>query len=71
MTRVGLVGVTIELVDSCHAFVTCSLVGVTKTTDWIYFHEIKQEILLKVAEIIENAGAQVAFPTSTIHLDRE
>ena len=43
----------------------------TKTTDWIYFHEIKQEILLKVAEIIENAGAEVAFPTSTIHLNRE
>ena len=43
----------------------------TKTTDWVYFHEIKQEILLKVAEIIENAGAEVAFPTSTIHLDRE
>jgi MscS family membrane protein len=40
----------------------------TKTTDWVRFHEIKQEILLLVVEIIESHGAEIAFPTSTIHL---
>jgi len=40
----------------------------TKTTDWIYFHEIKQDVLLKVVEIIESNGAEFAFPTSTLHL---
>ncbi len=40
----------------------------TKTTDWIKFHEIKQDVLLKIVEIIERNGAEFAFPTSTLHL---
>ncbi len=40
----------------------------TKTTDWIRFHEIKQDVLLKILEIIHKNGADVAFPTSTLHL---
>ena len=40
----------------------------TKTTDWILFHEIKQDVLLKIADIIEQAGAEIAFPTQTLHL---
>jgi len=40
----------------------------TKTTDWILFHEIKQDVLLKVVEIIERNDAEFAFPTSTLHL---
>ena len=40
----------------------------TKTTNWIRFHEIKQDVLLKVLAVIEKHGAECAFPTSTIHL---
>jgi len=40
----------------------------TKTTRWVEFHTIKQEIMLKVAEIIERHQAEIAFPTSTLHL---
>lgn len=40
----------------------------TKTTNWIYFHEVKQDILLKVMKIIEDEGAEMAFPTSTVHI---
>ncbi len=40
----------------------------TKTTNWAEYHTIKQDILLKILKIIENNGAEVAFPTSTIHL---
>ena len=43
----------------------------TKTTEWILFHEIKQDVLLKIAAIIEQHGAEIAFPTSTIHLPDE
>jgi len=39
----------------------------TKTTNWIYFHEVKQDVLLKVIKIIADEGAEMAFPTSTIH----
>ena len=41
----------------------------TKTKEWIRYHEIKQEILLKVAEIIDRHGAQIAFPTRTLHIE--
>lgn len=40
----------------------------TKTTDWIEYHNIKQDVLLKILNIIESHGAQCAFPTSTVHL---
>jgi len=40
----------------------------TKTTNWVRYHEVKQDVLLKVVEIIERHGAQIAFPTSTLHI---
>jgi len=40
----------------------------TKTTDWVRFHTIKQDVLLRISEIIEGYGAEVAFPTRTLHL---
>ena len=40
----------------------------TKTVKWVEFHEIKQEVLLKISEIIAAHGAEIAFPTSTIHV---
>ncbi len=38
----------------------------TKTTDWIKYHEVKQDVLVKILDIIANHGAEVAFPTSTL-----
>lgn len=40
----------------------------TKTTEWIKYHEVKQDVLLKIMQIIEDHGAEIAFPTSTIHI---
>ena len=40
----------------------------TKTIDWIQFHAVKQDVLLKVAAIVAEEGAEMAFPTSTVHL---
>ena len=40
----------------------------TKTTDWVTFHAIKQDVLLQVLGIIESHGAEVAFPTRTVLL---
>ncbi len=39
----------------------------TKTTNWVEYHKIKQDVLLKVAGIIESEGAEIAYPTSTLH----
>ena len=40
----------------------------TRTTGWAHFHEIKQELLLKINGIIGAHGAEIAFPTSTLRL---
>ena len=38
----------------------------TKTTNWIEFHSIKQDVLLKIVDIVHRHGADFAFPTTTI-----
>ena len=43
----------------------------TRTTDWQEYHEIKQDVLFRVSEIIAAQGAEIAFPTSTVHLEVE
>jgi small-conductance mechanosensitive channel len=40
----------------------------TKTTNWEHYHKVKQDVLFRVTEIIETHGAQIAFPTSTVHV---
>lgn len=43
----------------------------TKTTNWIKFHEVKQDVLLKITDIIAKNNAEIAFPTSTIHIEND
>jgi len=43
----------------------------TKTTNWILFHEVKQDVLLKVADIVIEHGAEFAFPTRQLHMDKD
>ena len=40
----------------------------TKTTEWVLYHQIKQDVMLRILSIIEAHGAQVAYPTQTIKL---
>ena len=40
----------------------------TRTTQWVEFHKVKQEVMLRIADIIEANHAEIAFPTSTVHL---
>ncbi|HBK17765.1 MAG: mechanosensitive ion channel family protein [Gammaproteobacteria bacterium TMED134] len=43
----------------------------TKTTGWQAFHHIKQDVLLKIGEIVARHGAEMAFPTRTLHIQAE
>lgn len=43
----------------------------TKTTNWIKYHEVKQDVLLKISEIIANHNAEIAFPTQTLHISSD
>lgn len=63
------------LIVNFNAFGPCSLdffiYTFTKTTNWIEYHEVKQDVLLKVMTIVEETGAEFAFPTTTVHLPDE
>ena len=40
----------------------------TRTTKWEEFHKVKEDILLQIAAIVADHGAEFAFPTRTVHL---
>jgi MscS family membrane protein len=40
----------------------------TKTTDWVKFQAIQQDVFLKILDIIAGHGAECAFPTQTLHV---
>ena len=40
----------------------------TRTTVWAEYHRVKQDVLLRILDIIDANGAEVAFPTSTLHV---
>ena len=40
----------------------------TVTRDWETYHQVKQDVLLKVHDIVEEHGAEMAFPTTTLHV---
>lgn len=42
--------------------------ALSKTTDLNKFQALKQDILLKISDIITGHGAEIAFPTRTLHL---
>jgi MscS family membrane protein len=39
----------------------------TKTTDWATYHDVKQDVLFQIENIIRDKGAEIAFPTSTVY----
>ncbi len=40
----------------------------TKTTDWVSFQMIQQDVFLKILDIVHKHGASCAFPTTTLHV---
>jgi MscS family membrane protein len=40
----------------------------TNTTKWVEFHEVKQDVMLRIADIVASHGAEMAFPTRTLHM---
>ena len=42
----------------------------TKTTNWAEYHGVKEDVLLRISDIVGQHGAEIAFPTRTVHLER-
>jgi len=40
----------------------------TRTTVWAEFHEVKHDVLTRIEGIIAGHGAEIAFPTTTVHV---
>ena len=53
--------------SSINFFIYCF----TKTKNWEKFHEVKHDVLMKIGNIIEEQKAEMAFPTSTLHIANE
>jgi len=43
----------------------------THTTNWVEYHNVKQDVLLRIYNIITEHNAEVAFPTSTVHVPED
>lgn len=52
--------------SSLDFFVYC----MTRTTVWQRYHEVKQDVLLKIGDIIEQNGASIAFPTRQLEFEQ-
>ena len=40
----------------------------TRTVVWTEYHTVKERVLLDIADIIQKHGAEIAFPTTTVHV---
>ncbi|HMD09206.1 MAG TPA: mechanosensitive ion channel family protein [Candidatus Acidoferrum sp.] len=58
----------IRLNDFAGAAFELELFAYGKTGDWMQFTAIRQDVILKVAEIVESAGTQFAGPTQLTYL---
>jgi len=43
----------------------------TKTVNWVEYHQIKQDVLLKILAIVHANRADVAFPTRTLQMEQQ
>ncbi len=51
--------------SSVDFFIYC----MTHTVVWQHYHEVKQDVLLKISDIVAQHGATIAYPTRTLKMD--
>ena len=47
----------------------CFMYCYTLTTDWVEYHGIKQDVMLRVLQLVHEHGADIAFPTRSVRLE--
>lgn len=40
----------------------------TRTTEWVPYHAVKQDVMLKIMDIVARHGAEFPFPTRTLYM---
>jgi MscS family membrane protein len=64
-------GVVVRLSELKDSSLNVEVMAWFVTTDWSEFTAIRQELLLRFLEIVEETGTSFAFPTRTVHLVRD
>ena len=41
----------------------------TRVTNWVSYQAVKQDVLLRIADIISAHGGEIAYPTRTLHIE--
>lgn len=60
----------VKLVQFADSSLNIQVYCFTKTTEWIPFQDIQQDVFLKIAGIVHQHGADFAFPTQTLHMPK-
>jgi len=72
--RADLLGVKSTLLVNIDSFSDSSIdiliYAFSKTTNWAKWLEIKQDVMMKIWEILENNSLEIAFPTQTIYIEK-
>lgn len=58
----------VNLVEFAPSSLNFMVYTFTKTTNWVRFQAIQQDVFLKIIDIIIGHGAECAFPTTTLHV---
>lgn len=58
----------VKLVEFGPSSLNFQIYTFTKTTEWVKFQGIQQDVFVKVVEIIHKHDADLAFPTSTLYI---
>jgi MscS family membrane protein len=61
----------ISVADFAGAAFELELWAFVTTADWTQFTVVRQDVILKIAEIVEAAGARLAAPTQLTYLSRD
>lgn len=61
----------VHLIDFGPSCLDIQVYTFTKTTNWARYREVQQDVLLKIAKIVSDNGAELAYPTQTLHLQND
>ncbi len=64
-------GLVVSLNEFADSSVNIKIYAFTRHKDLAAYQIVKQDTLLKISHIIEAQGAEIAFPTQTLHIARE
>lgn len=58
----------VNLIECASWSLNFMIYAFTKTTQWVKFQQVQQDVLLKILEIVEKNKAECAFPTHTLNI---